>query len=227
MRKPFLTFIFLVLLCAACAGQGEKFTPFSAEPGGVHLAALETPEETSEPSATALVASLTPTLLPTPELPTPESQTPVLEAWSGQPSYAEESEPGFDFRVNYDISTWALIQNETGFPALVHRDIPYCQIIVTAGRGLPRGWTVESTFRTIGTLEFEVAIASQAGQVQFVNYFGRSGNIVTGFQVSFLEQMDACLADAETIFATLTSVPAATPTPSPTFTLEFTLTPTP
>jgi hypothetical protein len=225
MRKPLLTVIFLVLLCVACSGQGETFIPLSDKPDGVHLAALETPVETLEASATALVASLTPTLLPTPELPTPESQTPALEAWTGQPSYTEESEPGFDFRVDYDISKWALIQNETGFPALAHRDIPYCQIVATAGRGLPRGWTVESTFRTIGTLQFEVAVASQAGQVQFVNYFGRSGNIVTGFQVSFLEQMEACLADAETVFATLTSVPAATPTPSPTFTPEATPTP--
>ncbi len=227
MRQSILTVSLLVLLCAACGGQGETFIPLSDKPDGVHLAALETSVETLEPSATALVASLTPTLLPTPELPTPESQAPVLEAWSGQPTYTEESEPGFDFRVDYNISKWALIQNETGFPALAHRDIPYCQIVATAGRGLPRGWTVESTFRTIGALEFEVAIASQGGQVQFVNYFGRSGNIVTGFQVSFLEQMDACLGDAETVFATLTSVPAATPTPSPTFTPEPSLTPTP
>lgn len=217
----------LIVFCTACSGQEVPLAPFAADPGGIHLAALETPDETAEPSPTALVASLTSTLLPTPELPTPESQTTVFEAWSGQPTYAEESEPGFDFRVEYDISRWALIQNETGFPALVHRDLPYCQIIATAGRGLPRGWTVESTFRTIGVLEFEVAVVSQGGQVQFVNYFGRSGQIVTGFQVSFLEQMETCLADAETVFATLTSAPAATPTPSSTFTPESSITPTP
>jgi hypothetical protein len=109
----------------------------------------------------------------------------------------------------------------------VHRDIPYCQITPTAGRGMPRGWTVESTFRQIGSLQFEVATASQEGQVKFINYFGRAGGVVTGFQVSFLEQMEACLADAEEVFATLASAPAATPTPSPTFTLEPTFTSTP
>ncbi|MEW6093523.1 MAG: hypothetical protein AB1531_06110, partial [Chloroflexota bacterium] len=87
MRKPLLTVIFLVLLCAACSGQGETFIPLSDKPDGVHLAALETPVETLEASATALVASLTSTLLPTPELPTPESQAPAFEAWTGQPTY--------------------------------------------------------------------------------------------------------------------------------------------
>lgn len=217
----------LVLLCSACSGQGEAFAPFPTDPGEVHLAALETPDETAEPSPTALVASLTSTLLPTLELPTPESQTLLLEAWSGQPTYAEESGPGFVFRVEYDISSWALIQNETGFPALVHRDIPYCQIVPTAGRGLQRGWTVESSFRTIGTVAYEVSLVSQGGQLQFVNYFGRSGEIVTGFQVSLLEQMEACLQAAEVVFATLSSAPAATPTPSPTDTPEPSITPTP
>jgi hypothetical protein len=224
MRLRISSAILLLLALTACGGQGGSVAPFFVDPGQVHLAALDTPENTPEPSPTALVASLTPTQLFTPELPTPESQVPTLEVWAGQPTYVEESEPGLDFRVNYNSSLWALIQNETGFPALAHREIPYCQIVPTAGRGLSRGWTVDSTFRTIGTLVFEVATVSQEGQVKFVNYFGRSRGIVTGFQVSFLEQMEACLANAETVFVTLTSAPAATPTPSPTFTPEPTLT---
>lgn len=214
MRMRLVLLVFVLLTCAACS-TGQKALS-SAQPGEIYLAALETSQATPEPTATALVASLTPTLLPTPELPTPESTLPLFETWSSQPTYLEESLPGLDFRVLYDSSRWALISNESGMPALVHRIIPYCQIVPTGGRGLPRGWVVESTFREIGGLQFEVAVASQEGQIKFVNYFGRANGIVTGFQVSFLEQMEDCLADAEVIFATLTSVPAATPTPSPT-----------
>ncbi len=166
------------------------------------------------------MASLTPTFLPTPELPTLESTQPVLEAWSSQPTYLEESQPGLDFRVVYDGRMWALITDQSGIPALVHREIAYCQIVPTSGRGMPRGWVVESVFREINGLLFEVASASQEGQVKFVNYFGRSGGIVTGFQVSFNEQMAACLADAEIVLGTLTSTLAATPTSTPTFTPE-------
>lgn len=227
MRLRLVLTLLLLPLCAACGGGGGTVAPFSAKPGEIHLAALDTPEATPEPSATALVASLTPTLLPTPELPTLESTLPALETWSSQPTYLEESEAGLDFRLSYDSLVWALIENEGGLPALVHRNIPYCQIVPTAGRGMPRGWTVESVFREIGSLQFEVATASQEGQVKFVNYFGRAGGIVTGFQVSFEEQMEACLSDAEVVFATLTSALAATPTPSPTFTLEPTFTSTP
>ncbi len=225
LRLP-LAFL-LLLACAACSGRTRGVAPFPEEPGQMHLAALDTPEATPEPSATALVASLTPTLLPPPELPTLESTRPTLETWSSQPTYLEESQPGLDFRVVYDGRLWALISDESGAPALAHRAIPYCKIAPAAGRGMPRGWTVESVFREIGGLQFEVATASQEGQVKFVNYFGRAGGVVTGFQVSFLEQMETCLADAEAVFATLTSAPAATPTPTLTPTLEPTLTPTP
>lgn len=227
MRLRLALTLLLLLVLAACNSQAGSVAPLSADPGEIHLAALDTPQATPEPSATALVASLTPTLLPTIELPTPESAAPVLDAWSGQPTYLDESDPGLDFRVRYDIQVWALVENEGGFPALAHRDIPYCQIVPTAGRGLPRGWTVDSAFREIGDLQFEVATASQEGQAKYVNYFGRSNGVVTGFQVSFLEQMETCLADAEKVFASLTSAPAATPTPSPTATPEPTLTPTP
>jgi hypothetical protein len=219
MRLRF-TVLFLVLLCTACVGGGKALAPLPADQEGVHLAALETLSGSEEPSPTALVASLTPTLLNTPELPTPESTLPGLEVWSGTPSYTEESEPGFDFRVLYDPSQWALIQNETGYPALVMRDLSSCQVVPTAGRGLPRGWSVESGSRTLGAREFETATVSLGGQVQFVNYYGRAGSIVTGFQVSFLEDMETCLQAAEKVFATLSSVTASTPTPLPTLTLE-------
>ncbi len=216
MRLRLLTAITLLLLCAACSRGGETLAPLATDEAGVYLTALQTPLTPDEPSPTTLVATLTATLLNTPELPTPESVLPLLDIWSGQPTYIEESEPGLDFRVDYDILRWALVENESGYPALVHRKIPYCQIIPTAGRGLPRGWSITSSFETLGTILYEVTVVSQGDQVKFVNYYGRAGNIVTGFQVSFEEQDTACRQGAEKIFSTLRAATAVTPTPSPT-----------
>jgi hypothetical protein len=65
--------------------------------------------------------------------------------------------------------------------------------------------------------------------VQFVNYIGGDGVILTGFQVTFQDQKDTCLQAAETLLATLSSVavPGPTPTTAPTITPEPTNTLTP
>ncbi len=213
----------ILTVCAGLAGW-KLLAPLTRPAASLPLQRVLdiTPFETP----TEMPPTPTETLLPTPELPTPESLTPVIETWSGAPTYAE-SQPGYFFRVDYDASLWSLTEDETGALALIHRNIPYCKIVPTAGRGLPRGWTVDGQFRDIGALRFEVVTASQNGIAQFVNYFGGNGVVLTGFQVSFQEQMEACLQAAETVFATLGSVVAPTPTATPTETPTPTITPTP
>lgn len=226
-RQVFLSIVLLLIALGACMGQGAPRTvPFS-QSSRLHLAALETPLNTPEPTMTALVASLTPTPLPPPELPPLESTRATLEKWIGFPTYGEESEPGLGFQVLYSSLLWALTEDETGMQILAHRQIPYCRIAPVVGRGLPRGWTADSEFRDVGPLRFEVVTVSQEGQVRYVNYFGRAGGIVTGFQVTFDGQREDCLRDAEAVFITLTAGPAPTLTPTPTFTPEWKLTPTP
>jgi hypothetical protein len=170
----------------------------------------------------------TETLPPAAELPTPELTLPGPETWSDAPTYSTESTPGFNFQVSYDGSLWALTEDEMGRPALVYRQIPYCQMVPTAGRGVPRGWTTDTQFRPIGSLQFEVDTVSQNGIVQYLNYYGGDGTIQTGFQVSFQEQQDDCLLAAETVLASLGSTPAplSTPTLAPTTTETAWPTPT-
>lgn len=221
-----LSLLLLVLLgLGACGMQRVLRSAPPAPSSSLYLAALETPLNTPEPTMTALVPSLTPTLIPPPEVPTLETNRPALEKWIGLPTYGEESEPGLGFQVLYNVLVWGLTEDETGMHVLVHRRIPYCRIAPVAGRGLPRGWTAESEFRDVGPLRFEVVTVSQEGQVHYVNYFGRSGGIVTGFQVTFDEQMKNCLRDAEAVLQTLKAVPAPTPMPTPT--LDGTPIPTP
>ncbi len=100
--------------------------------------------------------------------------------------------------------SWSLIPDETGELALINRDIPYCKIVPTAGRGLPRNLVkVDDQFRDIGSLRYEVVTISQNGSIKFVNYFGGDEAVLTGFQVSFEERMEECLQQSELVFATL------------------------
>jgi hypothetical protein len=53
------------------------------------------------------------------------------------------------------------------------------------------------------------------GVRQFVTYQATDKIIFTGFQVNFVDEIDACLADAEIVLATLTSIPESQATPVP------------
>lgn len=171
---------------------------------------------TLSPSPT-LSPTVTPTETPLPplELPTEIPNAPNLLPWDGVPTYLGDSQPGYVFRVLYNPETWALTEDQFGFPALAHRAIPYCVISVTAGRGLPLNLTVEQDILYTSTLTFYISTAYENGVKKFVTYTGGDGKILTAFQVSFEEQADQCLADAETVLTTLRSVASFQATPTP------------
>jgi len=169
-----------------------------------------TPEPTFTPSVTPTETSLPPL-----ELPTEISNAPALLAWDGTPTYLGDSQPGFDFRVFYDPQLWALTQDQFGYFAIGHRNIPYCVISVTSGRGLPANISVEQDIMYADKVTFSVGIASENGVKKFVTYTGGDGKIITGFQVSFEEQVDACIADAEKVLTTLQSISSSRATPEP------------
>jgi hypothetical protein len=220
-----ITLIAIVVLLLAAITSWRLFAPITRLATGSSIRLEQNSDFIPLDTPTDLPPTPTETLLPYIPLPTPESYIPVIESWAGMPTYAE-SQPGYFFRVDYDGSLWSLTWDETGTLALIHRTIPYCKILPTAGRGLPRGWTVDDQFRDIGTLRYEVVTASQNGMVQFVNYFSGDGVVLTGFQVSFQEQMNDCLLASEIILGSLTSVVAPSPTVTPTETPTETSTPT-
>jgi hypothetical protein len=135
--------------------------------------------------------------------------------WDGVPTYLGESTPGYAFRVSYDRERWALTTDQFGFPALGHRNIPSCVISVTSGRGLPLNMTVEHELLNAGIITFDVGNVYENGVLKFVTYTGGNETIITGFEVSFAEQVDECLAEAVTVLSTLTSVPVSQATPTP------------
>ena len=135
-------------------------------------------------------------------------------AWDGVPTYLGDSTPGYSFRVMYDPDLWALTNDQFGFPALGHRTIPNCVISVTSGRGLPAGLTVEHDVLHTETVTFDVGTVIENGVTKFVTYTGGDGNIITAFEVSFGEESDACLRDAETVLSTLRSIPSSQATPT-------------
>lgn len=173
-----------------------------------------TPPPTIRPAPTQ---TFTETPLPTLELPTEVTNAPALMVWDGVPTYLGDSTPGFDFRVTYDPDLWAVTTDQFGFATLAHRVISGCVISVTAGRGLPPNVSVEHEILRTEAVMFDVATAFENGVKKFVTYTGGDGNIITAFEVSFVEDSEACIADAVAVLSTLRSVPAsrATPTATP------------
>jgi hypothetical protein len=171
--------------------------------------ATQTPAPTQTPAITQ-----TETPLPPLELPTEIRNAPPRMVWDGIPTYLGESTPGYAFRVTYDPDLWAVTTDQFGFPSLAHRNLTGCVISVTSGRGLPPNLVVEHDVLYTDTVNFDVATAFENGVRKFVTYTGGDGTIITAFEVSFQEQVDACLADAVTVLTTLRAVPVSQATPS-------------
>jgi len=186
----------------------QSLEPRTSEPQGPETS-------TAKPSQTQSVPTPTDTPLPTLALPTEVINPPAKLVWDGVPTYPGESTPGYAFRVTYDPELWALTTDQFGFPALGHRNIPGCVISVTSGRGLPADMTVDHDVLYTGKVTFDVGKVSENGILKFVTYTGGDGTIITGFQVTFEDQVDQCLADAVTVISTLTSVPISQATPQP------------
>jgi hypothetical protein len=138
---------------------------------------------------------------------------PALQIWDGLPTYLAESKPGYYFRLHFDPAVWALTTDQFGFPALGHRQVPGCMIAPTSGRGMALNATVDHDVRHIGAISYQVDTAYVNGVRQFVNYSGGEGNIYTAFGVTFQDQADQCLTDAETVLAGLRSVAVSQATP--------------
>jgi hypothetical protein len=179
------------------------------------LEASATPELTASPTG----GTPTETLLPPLEIPTEKPSAPALVAWTGLPTYPGDSETGRLYRVDYDPDIWAQTEGNYGDVVLAHRQIDYCTITPWTGRGLPPDAKVEHEFRMIGEVPYDINTVSIQDEVKFVAYVGGDKRLLTGFQVSFEEQKEKCLQDAEVILATLRSF-VAQPTITPSFTPE-------
>ena len=227
MRK--IIFILSLFLVTACAAQSTsmQFEEIATTAPAQGLAAQEVLASPSaeSPTSTATIststqipaAATTPTETPLPalELPTPLANPPSLLAWDGTPTYLGDSKPDYLFRVRYDPEIWALTTDSFGYPAIGHRGIEFCVIAPAFGRGLPANITVEHDLRKLGSIEFEINTAYLSGVRQFVAYLGGDANIYTGFEVTFAENVDLCLQEAEVVIATLTSVKVSQATPVP------------
>jgi hypothetical protein len=176
----------------------------------------EPPTETLTPSPSPTPApTFTETPLPPLELPTLASDLPTLAVWDGLPTYLGDSLPGYYFRVEYDPERWALTTDQFGQPALGHRQIEYCVITPTAGRGLPPNVHVEHDVLYVGDVTFDVAMAYVNNALTFATYQGSNGTIFTGFEVNFTDPSETCLADALTVLSTLQAIPIPQATPQP------------
>jgi len=233
MIRRIIFILILTLLLTSCGAAAATEAPAQVEPSAATEApATEAPAlpllpdtstaNTAAPTGTALPQptlapsiTQTETQLPPLLLPTEAVNAPATLVWDGTPTYLGDSQPGYSFRVTYNPDVWALTTDQFGFPALGHRNIPSCVISVTSGRGMPANIVVEHDVLDTGNVTFDVGIGFENGVKKFVTYTGGDGTIVTAFEVSFVEQSDACLADAVTVLSTLRSVPVSQATPQP------------
>lgn len=223
MIRHVILLLILVFLISSCGGAAPAPTEAPVEPPTVTeqptqplIADTNTPLFTSTPPPTITpAATSTETPLPTLILPTEAVDAPVQQVWDGVPTYPGDSTPGYAFRVTYDPGTWALTTDQFGFPALGHRTISGCVISVTAGRGLPGNMTVEHEMLEAGEAVFDVGTVFENGEKKFVTFTGGDGRIITAFEVSFLEESDACVAEAVAVLSTLRSVSVSQATPAP------------
>ncbi len=216
------------LLLASCAAiptavfpppaPTATFRPFQPlvlpSPTAVQPTPSEALTPTPEPFALDLTPLPTETALPTLEIPTVAPRAPALEVWDGVPTYLADSQPGYDFRVQYDRDAWALTTDSYGAPALVHRAIRNCIMSPAAGHGLPPNAAVVQDVRKIEAIRYQISTVSVNGVRQSVIYTGGDGRILTGFQVSLDERPDQCVLEAETVLGTLASVPTSQATPT-------------
>jgi len=224
MFQRVLIILILSLVISSCGAAAATEAPAPAGPAATEantqsLLPENTPTAlptfTLEPTPTEILPTPTETELPPLELPTEFPNAPSLLAWDGTPTYLGDSQPGYDFRVFYDPETWALTQDQFGYPAIGHREIPYCVISVTSGRGLPPTISVEQNIIYTDKVTLYVGTAFENGVKKFVTYTGGDGKVITAFEVSFEEQVNTCIADAETVIKTLQSVPVSRATPEP------------
>ena len=218
--------LILSLFMTACGGAAATPQTLIVEPAAATEAPVEStvteisptlePTQTFTPAPT-FTPSVTPTetSLPPLELPTEAVNAPAKMVWDGAPTYLGDSQPGYAFRVTYDSNLWVVTSDQFGFPALAQRDIQYCVITGATGRGMPANITMEHDVLYTDNITFDVGIAYENGTKKFVTYTGGDGKIITGFQVSFQDQADTCLADAVTVLSTLKSVPVSQTTPQP------------
>ena len=151
--------------------------------------------------------------LPALVLPSQPAFPQELQVWDGLPTYPAESRPDLYFRLLYDPASWARTTDPFGSPALASRSIPGCVLTPSMGRGLPLSGSADHDVRQIGTTTFEISVVSLNGAIQFVNYTGGDGAILTAFELNFAEQGDPCRSEAEQVLGTLRSVSAIEATP--------------
>lgn len=247
MKRRLFFLIFPLLLSLTSCGSAANQMPFTVTITGLPEKSAASPEianspealrsPTPQPSATielsptitlspTLTSTITQTplpptetLLPPLEIPTEKPNMPAFVVWTGEPTYAGDSEPGRLFRVNYDPDVWAQTKDNFEQVVLAHRIIPYCTISSWSGRGLPSDAKVEHIFGQVGDIPFDINYVTMANTMKFATYVGGDKRLLTGFQVSFEEQRDQCMLDAEAILASLRSF-IAEPTITPTFTPE-------
>lgn len=204
-------FSLLALWLAACAPPNSLLV--TVPPQTEESAMLATPA--ASVGVASQPASETP--LPPLELATPETDLPPMENWDGLPTYLAESAPDTYFRLSYNPYLWAQTEDQFGQVVLAYRQIPYCVIAPTAGRGLPMNFNIERENRQIGPVVYEINRAYKDDVLEFVSYYGgMPGEMYTGFQVSMpSEQPETCLQAAEAVLATLRAVPLSEVTPQP------------
>ena len=200
----------LVVSCNPSTSGVYSPLPSATSPGTAQSPlATSTPQPTPQPTAASSTLTPTPfepptrppTVTPLP-LPIVTPSDPAFDVWVMRPTY---SEPPPFLRVEFEITKWELTSENPAYPVLAHRELPSCQIAPDVGRGLPEDYSISTTFEKMDNIAYQVNAISCKGELIYINYCALDiiEDVSTCLGVSFQNDREKCIEDAETVLATL------------------------
>lgn len=207
-----LCFFALLSLCISCSsaqsGQiaetsllaspinpGSSTSPVSVVPSAKPVG-VSTVASTPTRVAPFTTATREPIVPPTPS-------DPQLGIWMSKSTYQSDS-PLF-FIAEFQTVKWDLVSGQSIFPALVHRTIAGCKIEPEFGRDLPPDYSVDRTYKQLGSFLYELHAVKYQGRLVFINYCTHdvATELSTCFSVTFHDQEQVRIQEAEDVLETL------------------------
>jgi len=211
MRISFCFVTWAVLSVACSPVQPGQFAVMSPLASPIELEPLASPVPIVPAVAPAAAPTTARIAMPSTPLPTitvpsiapPTPSDPRLGVWLSKSTYQTDS-PLF-FIAEFETAQWELISEYPLFPALIHRTLADCRIEPAFGRGLPPDYSVSRTRKQLGNFLYELNAVKYQDRLVFINYCTHdvATEIATCFGVSFHDEEQACIQEAETVLETL------------------------
>ncbi len=217
MKRICCVILGISFFLASCAAPAATTTPTLAPP--TEIPPSNTPRNLMLPTwtpapTTAPKPTRTPRNTPTPmSIPTGSgASSPIIltrDKLIDRPTYSDQPKPTNLVSMEYDPTAWTLNSyyptSYMGY-SLSNRAIYDCRLEPSVGKGV-EGYEVEQYSRPIGATTFQIARASQAGELLYASYCTGEGEDQTCYTVSPGADHEACIKASEEVLASYKLIP--------------------